>query len=59
MSIRCEGIFAGTHSVKIVFKTKNDKKEHLYDYCTNRCYSGCPIAIAVREKLESTEGGKK
>ena len=53
LSIRCEGMFIGTHSTKIVFKNKEAKNEHLYDYCINsKCYLGCPIAIAIQEKLE-------
>lgn len=54
-SLYCCPIFEHQNSTKLIFKTAKDKNEHLKNFCATGFYRGCPIAIAVRERLEINE----
>ena len=54
--IKCEGIFDGMHNTSLSFKTVKAKELQLNSFCIGtKCWLGCPIAIAVRERMELGE----
>jgi len=58
--IKCEGVFKGMHNTILSFKTVEDKNDQINSFCIDtRCFHGCPIAIAVMERLEDEEGGEQ
>jgi len=52
-SVKCEGMFENQFNTILTFRTSNDKTVHINNFCIGtRCYLGCPVAIAINEKME-------
>ena len=51
-SIQCQGMFDKQKNTNLCFYNKLAKTEYINNFCTNNCYKGCPVAIAILERLE-------
>ena len=50
--IICESAVEGSVSTTLNFPSNRAVRDHIDDFCSSRCYEGCPIYRAIMEKYD-------
>ena len=50
--IFCEAVVDGALSTCLNFAGAKEAKDYLESFCSDECYQGCPIYLAIRQKYD-------